>query len=43
MKGSLSAMVKLLPCDLEVMGLSDRNSILQKLQGKAAYVRPKMV
>ncbi|KAM0876286.1 hypothetical protein ACQ4PT_036257 [Festuca glaucescens] len=40
LKGSLGAVVKLLPCDQEATGSSRGNSLLQKLQGKAAYNDP---
>jgi hypothetical protein len=40
LKGSLCAVVKLLPCDQEVTDSSCGNSLLQKLQGKAAFNDP---
>jgi hypothetical protein len=42
-KGSPDTAVKLLPCDHEVIGSSPRNNLLQKMQGKAVYIRPKVV
>jgi hypothetical protein len=42
MKGSPGTVVKLLPCDHEVMGSSSRNS-LSEMQGNAAYIRLKVV
>jgi hypothetical protein len=41
MKGSLGAVIQLLRRDQEVTGSSCGNSLLQKLQGKAAYKDPK--
>jgi hypothetical protein len=42
MKGSLGARVQLPPCDQEVTGSRCVNSLLQKLQRKAAYRDPKV-
>ena len=40
-KGSLGAMVKLLPCDHEVMGSSPGNSLLQKCRERLRTIDPK--
>ena len=40
-KGSLGAVVKLLPCDHEVMGSSPRNSLLQKCRERLRTIDPK--
>ena len=41
MKGSLGAVVKLLPCDHEVMGSSPGNSLLQKCRERLRTIDPK--
>ncbi|XBH85674.1 hypothetical protein VPH35_073528 [Triticum aestivum] len=40
-KGSLGAVVKLLPCDHEVMGSSPGNSLLQKCRERLRTIDPK--
>ena len=41
LKGSLSAVVKLLPCDHEVTGSSPGNSLLQKCRERLRTIDPK--
>ena len=41
LKGSLGAVVKLLPCDHEVMGSSPENSLLQKCRERLRTIDPK--
>jgi hypothetical protein len=43
MKEIPDAVVKLLPCDYEVMGSSLGNSLLQKCREKTSYIGPKVV
>ena len=40
-KGSLGTVVKLLPCDLEITGLSPGTSLLQKCRERLRTKRPK--
>jgi hypothetical protein len=42
-KGSPDTAVKLLPCDHEVMGSKSWKQPLVEIQGKTAYIRPKVV
>jgi hypothetical protein len=43
MKGSLGAVIKLLPCNHEVMGSKVMENPLVEMQGKNAYLRSKVV
>jgi hypothetical protein len=44
MKGNLGAVVKLLPCDHEVIhGFKSWKRPLAEMQGKTVYIRPKVV